>query len=96
MIDHDLRNAFENLKEDVVRTIQTEERLEQITRQRTWVRPALLAFAGAGAVALIIGVIVGTYSSVFVASPLVLTLGLSREDMMPVKKEGADQEQILP
>jgi preprotein translocase subunit SecF len=45
---------------------------------------------------LIIGVIVGTYSSIFVASPIVLTLGLSRDDMMPIKKEGADQEQILP
>lgn len=47
-------------------------------------------------VALVIGVIVGTYSSIFVASPVVLALGLSREDMMLVKKEGADQEQILP
>ncbi len=48
------------------------------------------------AVALIIGVIIGTYSSIFVASPIVLMLGLSREDMLLVKKEGADQEQILP
>lgn len=47
-------------------------------------------------IALIIGVIVGTYSSIFIASPVVLWLGLSREDMMLVKKEGADQEQILP
>jgi len=47
-------------------------------------------------VALIIGVIVGTYSSIFIASPIVLRLGLSREDMMPVKKEGVDQEQVLP
>ena len=47
------------------------------------------------AVALIFGVLVGTYSSVFIASPVVLGLGLSREDMMLVKKEGADQEQII-
>ena len=47
-------------------------------------------------IALIIGVIIGTYSSIFIASPVVLWLGLSREDMMLVKKEGADQEQILP
>ncbi len=39
--------------------------------------------------ALLIGVIVGTYSSVFVASPIVMALGISREDMMPVQKEGA-------
>ena len=48
------------------------------------------------AIALIIGVLVGTYSSIFIASPVVLALGLSREDMMLVKKEGADHEQILP
>lgn len=48
------------------------------------------------ATALIIGVIVGTYSSVFVASPVVLALGVTREDMMPVKKEGADHERVAP
>ena len=46
--------------------------------------------------ALIIGVIVGTYSSIFIASPVVLGLGVSREDMMSVKKEGADQESLMP
>ncbi len=40
-------------------------------------------------VALLIGVVVGTYSSVFVASPAVLVFGISREDMLPVQKEGA-------
>ncbi len=48
------------------------------------------------ATALIIGVLVGTYSSIFVASPVVLALGISREDMMPVKKEGAEQESLTP
>jgi preprotein translocase subunit SecF len=42
------------------------------------------------AIALLIGVIVGTYSSIFVASPTVLFLGISREDMLPVQKEGAE------
>jgi len=41
------------------------------------------------AFALTMGVIVGTYSSIFVASTLLLQLGLSRQDMMPVQKEGA-------
>ena len=41
-------------------------------------------------IALTIGVFVGTYSSIFVASPAVLMLGIDREDMMPVQKEGAD------
>ena len=44
------------------------------------------------AAALIIGVFVGTYSSIFIASPTVLVLGISREDMMTVKKEGEDLE----
>ena len=47
-------------------------------------------------IALLIGVIVGTYSSIFVASPIVLQLGVSREELLPVKKEGADMEEILP
>ena len=42
--------------------------------------------------ALLIGVIVGTYSSIFVASPTVLVLGISREDMVQVKKEGESQD----
>ncbi len=42
------------------------------------------------ALALIIGVVVGTYSSIYVASAAVLALGISKADMMPVKKEGAE------
>jgi len=44
------------------------------------------------ALALIIGVVVGTYSSIFVASTAVLTLGITKEDLMPIEKEGADLE----
>jgi len=39
------------------------------------------------ALALIIGVVVGTYSSIYVASSLVLKLGVSKVDLMPVQKE---------
>ena len=42
------------------------------------------------AIALLAGVIIGTYSSIFVASPAVLALGITREDMMPAQKEGVD------
>lgn len=42
------------------------------------------------AMALIVGVIVGTYSSIFVASPVTVALGISRQDLMPVEKEGAE------
>ena len=44
------------------------------------------------ATALIVGVFVGTYSSIFVASPITLALGISKADMMAVKKEGAEPE----
>jgi len=42
------------------------------------------------AMALIVGVIVGTYSSIYVASPVTIALGISRHDLMPVEKEGAN------
>jgi len=42
------------------------------------------------ALALIIGVVVGTYSSIYVASTGVLLLGVSKVDLMSVKKEGAE------
>ena len=55
---------------------------------------ALLVFGGEMikpfAIALIIGVIIGTYSSMYVASTSALALGVSKEDLMPVEKEGAD------
>ncbi|MBL1260589.1 MAG: protein translocase subunit SecF [Thiotrichaceae bacterium] len=47
------------------------------------------------ATALIIGIVVGTYSSVYVASATALALGVSKQDLMPVKKEGEDEPDIL-
>jgi preprotein translocase subunit SecF len=46
--------------------------------------------------ALIIGVLIGTYSSIFVASLAVLRMGITKEDLMPVEKEGADLDDALP
>lgn len=42
------------------------------------------------ALALLIGVAIGTYSSIYVASTSILILGISKADLMPVKKEGAE------
>ena len=39
------------------------------------------------ALALIVGIVVGTYSSIYVASTSVIAMGVSRADLMPVKKE---------
>ncbi len=43
------------------------------------------------ATALIIGVVIGTYSSIYVASAAALALGISKEDLMPVEKEGSGE-----
>ena len=45
---------------------------------------------------LIMGVLIGTYSSIFVASPTVLALGAKAEDLIQeeVEKEGADQPDV--
>jgi preprotein translocase subunit SecF len=46
------------------------------------------------ALALTIGIIFGIYSSVLVASPIVLWLGVSRKDLMLVKKENAEIDNL--
>lgn len=46
------------------------------------------------AIALLVGVIVGTYSSIFVASPIVLALGISKEDLMLPEKEGSEIDNL--
>ncbi len=47
--------------------------------------------------ALLIGVVIGTYSSIYVASTIALALGVSKEDLMPpeVEKEGAEQDSLI-
>ena len=42
------------------------------------------------AAALTIGVLIGTYSSIYVASTTILALNVSKQDLMPVKKEGEE------
>jgi len=44
------------------------------------------------ALALIIGIFVGTYSSIYVAGAAALMLGVSKADLMPVQKEAAENE----
>ena len=43
-------------------------------------------------IALIIGVVIGTYSSIYVASNVILYMKVTREDLMIPVKEGADLE----
>jgi preprotein translocase subunit SecF len=50
------------------------------------------------ATVLLFGVFVGTYSSIYVASLVALSLGISKEDLIPevIEKEGEDQEAMMP
>jgi preprotein translocase subunit SecF len=58
---------------------------------------ALFVFGGeiihSFALALIVGVFVGTYSSIFVAGALSLALGVSKADLMLIAKEGKEADQ---
>jgi len=61
---------------------------------------ALYVFGGqiihAFAFTLIIGVVVGTYSSIYVASTILLYLGVSKRDLLKVEKEGATAVDVRP
>ena len=46
------------------------------------------------AIALIIGVIIGTYSSIYIASVVILMMNVTREDLMIPVKEGAELDDI--
>lgn len=46
--------------------------------------------------AMIIGVIVGTYSSIYVASSSLLMMGVTREALLPPEKEGEDELDQIP
>lgn len=61
---------------------------------------ALAVFGGeminAFAIALLVGVFIGTYSSIYVAANALLIMGVSKEDLMIPVKEGAEQEDLTP
>ncbi|QQD19282.1 protein translocase subunit SecF [Spongiibacter nanhainus] len=46
------------------------------------------------ALALLVGVGVGTYSSVYVVANLLLTMNIRQEDLMPPEKEGAELDEL--
>jgi preprotein translocase subunit SecF len=48
------------------------------------------------ALALLVGVTVGTYSSIYMASNILLMLGVSKEDLMLPVRDGADQDEFTP
>ena len=44
--------------------------------------------------ALIIGILIGTYSSIYVAANVLLFMNISKEDLIPVEKEGEEFEEL--
>ncbi|XOD70415.1 MAG: protein translocase subunit SecF [Sodalis sp. (in: enterobacteria)] len=62
----------------------------------------LLIFGGSMlrgfSIALFVGVLIGTFSSIYVASALALKFGMKREHLLQkiIEKEGVDQQSILP
>jgi preprotein translocase subunit SecF len=48
------------------------------------------------AVALLVGVAIGTYSSIWVASNVLLAMGVSKEDLLIPVKEGVEQDDLMP
>jgi preprotein translocase subunit SecF len=66
-----------------------------ITSLFTGITMAALYFIGGPvvhgfAITMLIGIVVGTLSSIFVASPILLWLGVSKKDLMPVTKENPE------
>ena len=66
-----------------------------ITSLFTAITMAALYFIGGAvvqgfAITMLIGILVGTLSSIFVASPILLWLGVSKKDLMPVTKENPE------
>jgi preprotein translocase subunit SecF len=66
-----------------------------ITSLFTGIAMAALYFFGGPtvhgfAITMLIGILVGTLSSIFVASPILLWLGVSKKDLMPVTKENPE------
>ncbi|HET6631261.1 MAG TPA: protein translocase subunit SecF [Rhodanobacteraceae bacterium] len=51
-----------------------------------WGGPSVHGFA----ITMIIGIIIGTLSSIFIASPLLLWLGVSKKDLMPVTRDNPE------
>ncbi|MBT1446300.1 protein translocase subunit SecF [Shewanella sp. JM162201] len=90
--------------EEVVNTSITQTMSRTIITTGTTLITVVALFLKGGtlihgfATALLLGIVVGTYSSIYVASYLAIRLGVSREHMMPVEveKEGADQPPIVP
>ena len=103
-IRENFRKIRDTLPEEIINISLTQTLSRTfITSITTILVLAALFFKGGALIhgfasALLFGVFVGTYSSIYVASLVALSLGISREDLIPevIEKEGADQEEMMP
>jgi preprotein translocase subunit SecF len=101
-IRENFRKIRDTLPEEIINISLTQTLSRTfITSITTLLVLAALFFKGGAlihgfATALLFGVFVGTYSSIYVASLVALSLGVSREDLIPevIEKEGEDQDEM--
>jgi len=99
-----IRENFRNLRVDSaeeIMNISLNQTLSRTLMTSVTTALVLIALAILGgeiihnfAIALLVGVGIGTYSSIFIASPVVLSLGVSKEDLMIPVAEGADIDKM--
>ncbi|MGK0382155.1 MAG: preprotein translocase subunit SecF [Flavobacteriales bacterium] len=102
-IRENFRKIRKGESEDIINISLTQTLNRTIITSLTTILVLLSLFFVGGATihgfatALLFGVVIGTYSSIYVASFVALTLGISKEDLMPteIEKEGADQDPMV-
>jgi preprotein translocase subunit SecF len=102
-IRENFRKIRKGESEDIINISLTQTLNRTIITSLTTILVLLALFFVGGATihgfatALLFGVVIGTYSSIYVSSLVALTLGISKEDLMPteIEKEGADQEPMI-
>ena len=102
-IRENFRKIRDTLPEEIINISLTQTLSRTfITSITTLLVLAALFFKGGALIhgfasALLFGVFVGTYSSIYVASLVALSLGVSREDLIPevIEKEGEEQDEMM-
>jgi preprotein translocase subunit SecF len=102
-IRENFRKIRKGESEDIINISLTQTLNRTIITSLTTILVLLALFFVGGATihgfatALLFGVVIGTYSSIYVASLVALMLGISKEDLMPteIEKEGADQDAVV-
>lgn len=100
-IRENFRTIRKGSSEDIVNTSLNQTLSRTIMTSLTTLLVVLAMFFMGGelihafSMALITGIVVGTYSSIYIASTTALALNISRTNMIAVEREGADQENMV-